>query len=311
MPSGSVFYVNRHEDLAATNAFGQRVAPTQQQWGGSFGAPIRRDRSFFFVAYEQQDISNPRAVLFDALQGFTPTAETREAFDYYKSLEGPFTTTNDASMLGRFDWQTTARSRFDVRYSGSRNIGLNAITTGNSTLPTTTIALSSNGTERDQINTVVGQFTHARRSNLLVEVRAQYSREARPRDANDIAARVQTSVGRFGTTSFLPVVTFDWRGQAAANVTWSAGTHSVKTGTELNYVSVDETVGLNQTGVFMVSGATAAILDTLSVGGLRLNRFDSPTVVYLRQIGNLQQSMATSEVAAFVQDSGELAEHSP
>ena len=107
-------------------------------------------------------------------------------------------------------------------------------------------------------------------------------------------------------------VTFDWRGQAAANATWSAGTHSVKTGTELNYVSVDETVGLNQTGgSWFRARMPPTILDTLSVGGLRLNRFDSPTVTYLRQIGNLQQSMATSEVAAFVQDSWRVGRTSP
>src|SRR5438128_2747653 len=81
--SGSGFYVNRHRDLANNNVFGQKAAPTQQQWGGSFGAALKRDKAFIFGAYEQQRVNIPRAVLFDNLQGFSPTSATQEAFDLY------------------------------------------------------------------------------------------------------------------------------------------------------------------------------------------------------------------------------------
>ena len=304
-PAGSGFYVNRPEDLATTNAFGRRSAPTQQQWGGSFGGPIRPDRVFSFLSYEQQEVEVPRAILFDSLQGFRPTAATQEAFDYYKSLERPFTMTNDGvTFLGRLDWQLEAGSRFTVRYSGSSNTGLNAISAGNDTPATTTLALSSNGTEKDRVDSVVGQITDARRSNLLFEVRTQYAREARPREANVLEARVQTNVGRFGTTNFLPIRTVDWRGQAAGNAVWIRGAHSVKTGAELNYVVVDENGGLHQTGGFAMSGSnTAAILETLSVDGPTADRFDSRTVTYVRQMGVPQRTAATTEAAAFVQDS--------
>src|SRR5690606_13312164 len=93
---GSAFYLLRHKKLAARNAFGQLAAPTQQQFGGSIGGPIIKDRIFYFGAYEQQRVRNPRAVLFDMLSNFTPTSATKEAYDFYKSLETPFTQTNDA-----------------------------------------------------------------------------------------------------------------------------------------------------------------------------------------------------------------------
>ena len=51
---GSAFYVNRNSDWAEDNAFGQSAAPTQQQFGGSVGGPIAKDKIFFFGAYEQQ-----------------------------------------------------------------------------------------------------------------------------------------------------------------------------------------------------------------------------------------------------------------
>jgi hypothetical protein len=304
-PSGGAFYLNRHSDLAADNVFGQAAAPTQQQWGASFGAPIRRDRSFVFAACEQQEVNMPRAVLFDALRGFTPADDTREAFEYFRSLEEPFIQTNDAvTCLGRLDWQAADSRQFNVRYNGSRNVGLNAISPGNNSFPTTPSSLSYSGTEKDQTNTVVAQLTNARRSNLLFEIRGQYSREGRPREANAIATRVQTNVGRFGTASFLgQTMTLDWRGQAAASVTAIAGGHTMKAGTEINHVFIDSVGGLNQTGAFTVSGTNArTILQILSAGPTR-NRFDSPAVTYSRQIGNLQQTMATNEIAVFAQDS--------
>ena len=303
-PSGSAFYINRHSKLASVNAFDQRAAPTQQQWGASFGAPIRRDRAFLFAACEQQEINIPRAVLFDAIRDFTPTADSREAFEYFKSLEEPFIQTNDAvTCLGRVDWQLTA-ARFNVRYSGSANVGLNAVSPGNNSFPTTPSSLSFSGTEKDRTDTVVGQFVDASRSNLLFEVRGQYSREERPREANAIATRVQTTVGRFGTASFLGQTnTLDWRAQAAGSVTAIAGGHTIKAGAEFNHVLIDNVGGLNQTGAFTVAGSNVrTILETLSAGPTR-NRFDSPAVTYTRQIGNLRQEMVTNEIAVFAQDS--------
>jgi hypothetical protein len=307
-PSGSGFYVNRPHGLAAKNVFGQATAPTLQQWGGSLGGPLKRDRVFAFAAYEQQNMSIPRVVLFD-LQGFSPTAATREAFDHYRGLEEPFTTTNDAlTVLGRVDWQLAAGTRVDARYSGSTNIGVNAISPGDAVLPTAPIALSSNGTEQARIDTVVGQLTDARRPNLLFELRLQYSAETHPWEANAIEARVQTTVGRFGTTSFLGQNrTRDARTQAVANTTWIAGSHSLKAGAELNAVSVDSQVGFNQTGGFQISGMNPAdALEIMSVGGPTPNRFDSTSVTYARQVGNLRQSMATTEFALFAHDSWRL-----
>ena len=50
------------------------AAPTQQQWGGSFGGPVKKNKAFFFVAYEQQRFRNPRQVFFDQLATVTPAA---------------------------------------------------------------------------------------------------------------------------------------------------------------------------------------------------------------------------------------------
>jgi hypothetical protein len=52
---GSGFAFFRHRSLDATNVYSAIKDPpyTRTQYGGSLGGPIRRDRTFFFVAFEQ------------------------------------------------------------------------------------------------------------------------------------------------------------------------------------------------------------------------------------------------------------------
>ncbi len=306
---GSAFYVNRNREWAENNAFGQSAAPTQQQFGGSIGGAIKRDRVFFFGAHEQQVFENNRQVLFDRLAGFTPDASSLEAFNFFKGLETPFTATNDAvTTLGRVDIQFRSADRLAIRYSHSSNEALNANATGNALDPNTISALSNNGTERDNTNIVVAQYTSPMRSNLLFEARGQYGREERPREANNPGQpTVESVIGRWGVVSFLPNEQFDWRTQAAVNLTWLKGPHSVKLGTEYNHVFVDQTFGFNQVGRFLISGtSTATHLDILSVGGSIANRFDSSDVTYLRQLGNLRLDFPTDEIAVYAQDSWRL-----
>jgi len=306
-PHGTAFYVNRNKEWAEQNAFGQNAAPTQQQFGGSFGGAIRPNRVFLFGAAELQRLKNTRNVVF-SLTGIAPTApDTAEAYSFFKGLEEPFDTTNDAeAILGRLDYQMTGGNRLAVRYSFSNNEAKNANATGNALSDTTISAVSNNGTEKDRTNTVVGEYTSALRSNLLAEVRAQYSREQRPRDANARMPLVTGTVGNVGTVSFLGEnIQKDWRGQMAANMTWVLGGHSTKFGTEYNHVWAAQKFGFNQFGVYQISGPSATMLEVLSLGGPTPNRFDAPsaTAFYLRQIGNLETEFSTDELAFFAQDS--------
>ena len=327
---GSAFYVRRDQEWSRTNDFFKAVednlnsnlaagvpkrkvvpAPTQQQFGGSFGGPIKKDKAFFFFAYEQQEFSNDRQVFFDPLSLTTPKANTSEAFDYLISLQEPFTQTNDAKALtGRFDYEINANHRFNVRYGYSKNEALNANATGNQLFPTTISALSNNGTEIDKTNSVVGQFTSFFTPTMVNEFRGQFVREERPRPANAIEPLVTSGVAQVGTVSFLGQNTqFDRRFQIADSLTWSRGNHTLKFGTEFNHIFISQLFGFNQTGAFSISGSVSSaanvdtILDILSVGGTIANRFDSSAVTFRRQIGNLMASYATDELAFYAQDS--------
>jgi hypothetical protein len=308
-PSGSLFYVNRNKDWAERNAFGQTAAPTQQQWGGSIGGPIALNRLFYFVAGEMQRQKNTRNVVF-TLTGITPGPDNAEAYNFFKGLEEPFDTTNDAeAILGRVDYQMEQGNRLAVRYSFSNNNAKNANATGNALSDTTISAVSNNGTERDRTNTVVGEFTSALRSNTLLEIRGQYSREQRPRDANTQMPLITGTVGNVGTVSFLGQnIQRDWRAQLATNATWVRGNHSTKFGLEFNHVFASQLFGFDQFSTYQVFGTSQAMLEVLSVGGPTANRFDAPraTVQFRKQIGNLATELATNELALFAQDAWRL-----
>ena len=70
---GSLYYFNRNEFLAAKNWFNPPSTPVQElrnnQEGGSLGGPIWRNKTFFFLTYEQQVY-----LAGNTAQGTTPSA---------------------------------------------------------------------------------------------------------------------------------------------------------------------------------------------------------------------------------------------
>jgi hypothetical protein len=314
---GSGFFVSRPADLAAKNAFGQISSPTQNQFGGSLGGPIIKNRFFYFLSGEQQYFKQTRAVLFDRLVGFDSNANagTADAFNFYKGLEGPYKQTNDGTtVLGRLDYNFNDKHQANVRYNYSFNKALNAVTAGTSLDPTTNSATSNNGTEGDRQNTFVGQLTSAFSSNLYNEFRGQYSREDRPRLSNVFAPLVDNGIGQFGTVTFLPTTQYDTRVQINDNIMLNKGTHSFKFGVDYNRTFANQIFAFRQTGNFSFNniGTTPAnivtLLRILSVGNAGgsadpANRFDDPNVRYRRNIGNGFAEMTSNEVAFFGQDS--------
>jgi len=344
---GDAFYVDRSTGLAARNAFGQIAAPTQQQFGGSVGGPFPiprfgeggpgstggKDKSFFFVAYEQQKLLQSRAVLFNQLRGnnitIAPIATgIDEALNFALTQEGPYDQTNDAKVfLMRFDFNINQKNQFNIRYNHSVNTALNAVTAGTSLTPTTNSALSNNGTEGDNSNTVVGQLTTFFTSTFINELRGQYSKENRPRTANELSPEIRANCCFFGTVNFLPTTESDYRVQFADNITWIRGTHTFKFGGEYNHVHASQIFAFRQFGSFQTGTLSGTdtnnliqVLRILSLGGNStsgttngtatgasvvdpIHRFDDTRIRYAHAIGNGLQVLSSPQFAAYGQDS--------
>lgn len=322
---GSAFLVWRPEDLALGNEFTDAlreqklaplnipviVAPTQTQFGGSVGGPIKKEKVFFFTAYEQQRFSVRRAIAQTPLVGFTPTAAQAEPFNTYVAARVPFTQTNPAkTFLGKIDWDITGSNRFNIRYNYSKNNALNAVSTGETSFdPSTNRSLETNGTEIDKSSAVVGQLISTLSSRFINEVRAQWAKEERPRLANAEQVSVVTSIGELGTRTFLPTVQDDKRYQLIDTMTFTTGSHTLKFGGEYSKIKVAQVFGFNQFGNYTFSGlnGTSDILNALSATpgtpAGKLGRFDVSQARFNQQIGNLQAAFDLQELAFFAQDS--------
>jgi outer membrane receptor for ferrienterochelin and colicin len=307
---GSGFMYARNSALAWNDPFGNTAVTNLYEFGGSLGGPIKKDKMFFFGAYEQQKNKIPHLVQFSKLAGFTPTPSQTEAFTFYQGLQSngagvPYDQTNDAlTGFGRLDIQPNTNHRLSISYHYSRNTGLNAVSTGDSLALITTRSLDNNGTEGDQTNNGTVSWTAIWSPHLVQETRVTHSLENRPRLANSTLAGIQDTVATTGTRDFLSTVADDYRTQATTSLSWTHGSHAVKVGGEFDYLNIFQFFKFNQTGQFIISGSNVGtVLQILSAnpsGGQ--NRFDNTSVTYKVNIGNGLLTSSMKQMAFFLQD---------
>lgn len=334
---GSAFYLIRPASLARGNDFTTRLqtvlstkvppvtatlAPTQHQFGGSIGGPIKKDKLFWFFAYEQQRFRAPRQILFTNFPVTAINAAQQGILDFYNAEQVGYTQTNDAKAgLVRMDWNINNNHRLNVRYSASTNTAANAVSRGETSVdPTTNQSLSTNGTEGNNTKIGVLQLVSNFGSSTVNELRLQYAREERPRVSNSATPQIFTGFGTYGATAFLPTTQFDTRYQVADALTYIKGNHNFKVGGEYSRLFASQVFGFNQFGGYSLSiGSTLAnIQDTFqrlstsvvpqvgppgTVVPAILGRFDDTRARYNKAIGNLQASFGEQQLAFFGQDS--------
>ena len=63
---GEAFYIGRPSPLSSADTFGHSLDNAQNEFGGSLGGPIKRNRAFFFVGAEQDYLNIPYWTQFEA-----------------------------------------------------------------------------------------------------------------------------------------------------------------------------------------------------------------------------------------------------
>jgi len=336
---GSAFYLLRPAGLARGNDFTTRLqtvlsaktppvtatlAPTQHQFGGSLGGPLKKDKLFLFGAYEQQRFRAPRQILFTnfpvgpcdpAVCGAGASAAQAAVATFYNAEQVGYTQTNDAyAGLIRMDWNVNNNNRLNVRFSASKNNAKNAVSRGETSVdPTTNQALSTNGTEGNNTKILVGQMVSNFGASTVNELRFQWAKEDRPRISNSSTPQIFTGFGTYGATAFLPTTQYDTRYQVADALTYITGNHNFKFGGEYSKLFASQVFGFNQFGAYSLSiGSTPTnIQDTyqrlanfvLPGTTAILGRFDDTRARYNKAIGNLQASFGVQQLAFFGQDS--------
>ncbi len=246
---GTGFYLIRDDSLNAANPFSanQLVAvglpgkPTdrRQQFGGSMGGPIKKDKLFYFGNYEQQKRNFPMAVVPSSPAFFNSSCTAPgcpQVVSFFQSLvETQPRQGNESVGLGKLDYNLNSNNTL----SGSVNILRWDSPNGIQTAPSTAVHHSMNGSDGVHDETAIGKWTTNFSPTFLSELRFQYGRDFEFQLPNAPGPSVSTTNGiNFGMANFLPRAAYpnEKRIQFSQNLNWLHGRHSLKFGWDVTRV---------------------------------------------------------------------------
>jgi outer membrane receptor protein involved in Fe transport len=254
---GSLFHFQRLEGLTSEASDGSKLEDFhREQFGGTLGGPIQKDKAFFFLAVEHINENFVRPNLSTAL-GSCPVgspnirehedliADNAECqrlalLDFFQTTRGqdegqPIDhKINNTAVLAKVDWLLNPSNTLAVSYNFdySKNI--------NQTFDVAGYGTSANGTEGpSKINVLNLNLFSTVSPTKLNELHITYSREERPRSAVESNVPADTAMGfvntfRFGNPFFLQPAVDEliWRGQIKNNFSIVTGSHTIKVGGE-------------------------------------------------------------------------------
>ncbi|MEA2692540.1 MAG: hypothetical protein QOJ16_1927 [Acidobacteriota bacterium] len=240
---GSLFDFYRDKSLNS-NSYANELANQPKspyhynQFGGTVGGPVVRDKAFFFVSYDGQRNTTPNDVNLDLnLAGITlPTdADTVAGLAKLRAKAGSFGRgLNQDVFFGKADWDFNAGERLTVRYNDQQFTGQNFENGGATTsIEHTGDSLVNTRTANAALASVFG-------SDLFNELRAQYAKDGEPGKANSTLpeATIRQN-GRtilvIGRNFFSPRETTIDRNQFADGLTWVRGNSTWKAGFDYNH----------------------------------------------------------------------------
>lgn len=260
--SGSVFGLFRDDKFDARNPFdfnpsGQSEF-NRQQFGGSLGAPIKRDKTFFFTALERFRQKQNTFVNLVNPANYGVTASQNALFNYLQTgpggapfaplataLRGNLTTTNFprtvnlfAAASGQFPFdanQTYFSARadhtFSDRASGYVRIHANDLLEENQAAGALTAV--SRGRTLNQFNTgILFSYTQQLGTNAVNEIKADfvyYKSRLTPNDPFGPEINIE-GFGNFGRDIFLPSLGIQRNVDLIDNFSFVRGDHTIKFG---------------------------------------------------------------------------------
>jgi hypothetical protein len=267
---GDLFYYLRYPTLNALDpiqkATGNYTQPVhqQQQFGGSVGGPIRKDKLFYFLTYDGSRKVNPISYTSSsrfplACPSQVSAAQCSAANGYFSSLLGAFPRfANQDVAFGKLDYQLNAKNHVNTSFNWdnfhSPNSYNTAITAANN-------SITANGTAVTHERTFVTNWDSTITSSIINSVRFQWSRDLEIISANGTAPSVTvTNVMAYGLPNALPRPAFpdEHRLQFTDIVSINHGKHTFKAGFDVNAIH-ELLINLFQGGgVYTYSGAPAA-----------------------------------------------------
>lgn len=230
---GEGFYFNRNDKLTSPDAFGNDGNNRQNQFGGSVGGPIVKNKAFFFFGIEKNLLKIPFFVDFVPPTGVTlPTSLT--------SLEGEVVSTNDPlALFGRVDFNINQNNTVNFQYTHSRFRGDNFVALDEGiTLTDRQNEIERTGKSHGFKASAVSVLTPA----IVNEFRVQRATDDRLEEANVAGPEIRidgiglpgSSNARIGGNNARPRIFNTLRTQVSNNLSWNIGEHRLKFGIDIN-----------------------------------------------------------------------------
>lgn len=305
------FYYFRDSAISALDPIaklngGTKTYEQRQQFGGSIGGSIIKNKLFYFINYDQQirpfplltsDTSNvltlgnpgpgPLLPAFNA-----GVAALRAQFPNGTPNSTLPRTFNQQSPLEKVDWVINDKNTFTATYNYLRWSNINAIQT-----PAVLGNVGRNGSDDARIHSLNFRLTTVLQPTLVNEARFQWGRDNEFEFPNTTGPQVFVGGFSFGTASFLPRAAFpdERRWQFVDNVSKSLGSHALKTGFEFNRVFDIINNPSNFAGTYSYSSALTFGEDLLNPAGHNYTNFS-------QSFGLPGINFATIDWAWYVQD---------
>ncbi len=291
---GGAFYYFRDSSLSVDDALGRPLSFRTQQFGGSLGGPLVKDKLFFFAAYDEQKSNFPTfstlpASLIQAANQVVPGLNLA-------AQNGRFNSTNDG-INGFFKTDfilnpsNQISGRVNILSADQQNIYNNP-----------NQAYGVQRSQIDDVQTVILSYNFAR-PNILNEMRFQYSRDSQPIARNPLGAAFPTATVNVSGQNFIiggqasdidPFI--QGRKQFTDNVSYNFGKHYLKFGTDVNLTGLNEFFASSARGSYTFLSLAAFVAGTPSA----FTQFVPLNGNTLLQAGT--DNFSTREFALFAQD---------
>jgi len=331
---GSGFYFIRDSAFGATDPFmNSKPHGRQQQFGGTIGGPLKRNKIFFFAGFDQHIFHVPSVVEF--LNGTmrvvpqpSPGAATPGDYDpsdralvfaaaaQLTSLAGtyPAAQVGNASYA-KLDFNLTPRHQLTLRFNSSRYWGANNVFLDPSS-PVTYDSNSDNGAETVATETGAAALVSGFTPRLTSNLRAQFSRDLQQSYTNttDTLVKIPDIIDGIGRSDLLPRTDREHRAQLAETLSFETSRHTFKFGGDSLRTWVYDFFPSQESGEFLFYPIKVnPFTFQPEEGGLDLTPLRAYAHAvphyYLQNFGNAVSHPDSNDYAAFAQDTIRLTDH--
>lgn len=324
---GTTFYYFRDSSLGASDPFlAFKPHNRQQQVGATIGGPLKPNKAFFFLGFDQHLFHEPNVVEF--VNGSSqvvpqPSTGPYTPGDYdstdrqlvfataaqLTSLAGEYPAAQIGnSAFAKLDLNLTPKNQLALRVNTSRYWGANNVFLDPAS-PVTFDTITDNGEETVATETGSLSLTSSLSPRWISYLRAQFSRDLQQSYSNtsDVLVKIDNLLDGMGRSDLLPRQTREHRLHLAETLSFEGHRNSWKFGGDGLLTWIYDFFPSQQSGEYLfypikVDPFTFQPMeDGLDLSPLRAYAHEIPHY-YLQNFGSATSRPNTNEYAAFTQD---------